>query len=284
MVADAGELACAGLLALAVGAIATAIVVFNARRVRTRARARSLPEETRRAIVAAIDRAGEHSVGRPCLLTSAIGARASRSWIHAPWTRAQHRAARTGRATDTVVLAEVELHSPPLSPAWADRVACLQLDGTGVIGAHTRPTAIPGDAARPVDAIALGTVRLPLGFDRGDGEGALSPYQPIGLLERVPEIRDLLATTGDAPDRLLPYVLEPSVPTHEIHGCYVCLLGGEPELIQQPHDPICSTCKAPMQFLFQLGDVLGLAGDVPVVYAYGCEAHPDSLRVYVDVH
>jgi len=37
-----------------------------------------------------------------------------------------------------------------------------------------------------------------------------------------------------------------------------------------------------MRFLVQLGAVLGLRSDGPVVYVYGCDEHPDELALFED--
>ncbi len=62
-------------------------------------------------------------------------------------------------------------------------------------------------------------------------------------------------------------------------------MGGEPELIQAEHDARCPTCASPMRFLVSLGALSQtIGGDAPVVYAYGCDAHVENVRAFVDTH
>jgi hypothetical protein len=63
-------------------------------------------------------------------------------------------------------------------------------------------------------------------------------------------------------------------------------MGGEPELIQGDHGGggTCHQSGRKLRFLFQLGDVLGLGGDAPVVYVYGCDEHPDEVVAFLDMY
>jgi hypothetical protein len=89
---------------------------------------------------------------------------------------------------------------------------------------------------------------------------------------------------GGPPERVLPLVVVPGARTFELDTFLVSLMGGEPELIQDPHGAVCPVCAAPLRFLFHVGDVLGLPGDAPIVYVYGCDAHPEQVEAFVDVH
>lgn len=62
------------------------------------------------------------------------------------------------------------------------------------------------------------------------------------------------------------------------------LAGGDAQLIQNEHDPLCPACQQPMRFLFQFGDVTEdfELGDCGVGYVYGCDAHPENCVGFVD--
>jgi hypothetical protein len=117
-----------------------------------------------------------------------------------------------------------------------------------------------------------------------DEDGEPPPHDPSALLAGVPAVRSLSATERDTPERLLPYVLVPGIDTHELDLFHVGAMGGDPPLIQGEHAAVCRVCGREMRFLFHPGDVLGLAGDAPVLDAYGCDEHRDDLAVFVDVH
>jgi len=79
-------------------------------------------------------------------------------------------------------------------------------------------------------------------------------------------------------------VLVPGIGTHEIDTFLVSLMGGEPELIQDQGESTCMQCGCVTRFLFQIGDILGLDGDAPCVYVYGCDQHPDDVVARFDNH
>jgi hypothetical protein len=79
--------------------------------------------------------------------------------------------------------------------------------------------------------------------------------------------------------------LVPGIRTHEIDTFLVSLMGGEPELIQGEHGATCPRCMRSMKFLLQIGDVLALGGDAPVLYVYGCSHHPEAVvQAFVDLY
>lgn len=281
------------LVAVLVGALVSALVLFNIRRVRTRRVADALPEAVRSEALALIDRAGLEDGTRVLLLRviaspgsdpySRIGGKPllSPGWVP-PETTAQG---------GSEFLAQVRLQSPPLPAIWSNRVVFLFCDATRQLVARSSAGVDPVDSEWPATAWVglergVETLRLPPGDvvdNEPDDIGPSSPYAPGSLCRRIPALRQILAGY-DRPERLLPHILVPGIGTHEIDTFLVCLMGGEPELIQGEHGAACRRCSRPMRFLLQLGDVLGLAGDAPVVYIYGCDEHPEELDVYLDMH
>lgn len=124
-------------------------------------------------------------------------------------------------------------------------------------------------------------LRLPTGRSAAIGS---APYDARVLFGLVPEVEPLLSNFADASARLLPHILIPGIPTHQIDTFLVSLMGGSPELIQSPHATTCSSCSRTMQFLFQIGDFLELDGDAPVVYVYGCSQHTTEVKAHVDMY
>lgn len=285
----AGLILVAGLF----GAFVSALVVFNIRRVRTRRVADALLEAVRREALALIDRAGLEDGTRVLLLRVITGkggdpySRIGGKPLLPPGWVPPKSVAREG----SEFLAQVRLQSPPLPAIWSDRVALLFCDSTRQLVACSSASVDPVDSQWPATAWVglergVEPLRLPPG-DMVDNEpddiGPSSPYAPRSLCRRIPALRHILASY-DKPERLLPHILVPGIGTHEIDTFLVCLMGGEPELIQGEHGAACRRCSRPMRFVFQLGDVLGIAGDAPVVYIYGCDEHPEDLDVYLDSH
>lgn len=274
-------------------AIATALVLFNIRRVRACRVAAALPEAIRDDVLARIDRAGWEDGTRVLLLRVIAGTGSD------PYSRIRGEPllppgwGPPGSATQegSEFLAQVRLHSPPLPASWSNRVVFLFLDASRQLVAHCSPGVDPLEGASSAAGSrewgrAVEPLRLPPGDEADNGPddvGPASPYSPPFLCRRVPALRQLLAEHGQ-PERLLPHLLVPGIGTHEIDTAHVCLMGGEPELIQGDHAATCSRCSQPMRFLLQLGDVLGVPGDAPVVYVYGCDEHPEQLRVHLDMH
>jgi hypothetical protein len=278
------------VIAVAAGlALAVSVGRHNARRTRLRRSATGLTAATRREVLGLIDRAGADD-GTPALLLR-------------PWPESQSDAGsrlfgdpdlppgepwpKDASGAPARFLAQVRLHAPPLPPAWADRRVLLFGGAKGTVLARTAPPTTLPPAPTPegvprAEAIPLGTVRLPLGV--GVEDGRRPSFDPASLLRRLPALRGVLGRHGQDPERLLPYVLVPSIDTFELDASHLCLVGGDPELIQVAHEPACFDCHRPLRFLLQLGDLLGLPGDAPVVYVYGCDAHPERAQAFLDSH
>jgi hypothetical protein len=288
------------VIGLGVLVLASVLVPFNVRRVRTARRAAELPEDIRRQVLELIDLAGKAD-GTLALLLRRIDGPGTDPYSRiggAPVLPPEVVLPPSHRGTGSVFLGQVRLQSPPLPEAWSNRVVLLFKDAAGALSAFSagpaeplRRPVLPSAPSLPlIDLTANGLepLRLPLVDSNDDGiqdaPARRSSYQPVPLMRRIPALRQLLSSCSDSPERLLPHILVPGIGTHEIDTFHVCLMGSEPELIQSEHDAICGKCLQSMRFLFQLGDVLGLPGDAPVVYVYGCDADPDELSVHSDMH
>jgi hypothetical protein len=280
----------AAVAVVAVGAglgLAVSVGRHNARRARLRRSAAALTSAARREVLGLIDRAGADD-GAPVLLLRPRPETAADPGSRLfgdpdlppgePWPK-------DASGAPARFLAQVRLHAPPLAPGWADRRVLLFAGAKGTVLARSALPcrAPPAPAPKGIprgEAIPLGAVRLPHAAEAEDGR--LPPFAPAALCRRVPAVGALLRRHGADPEGLLPYVLVPSIDTFELDPSHVSLMGGDPELVRAPHETRCFDCGRPLGFLLQLGDVLGLPGDAPVVYVYGCDAHPDRVEAFRD--
>lgn len=106
------------------------------------------------------------------------------------------------------------------------------------------------------------------------------------LLEECAELRDALAAVTDQPFAVLPMLLQDDARVQYLEPGSGLWVGGEPQLIQNPHEAECEVCKRPMRFLLSSGDFTEdmAFGDVGVAYVYGCDAHPERCQAFVDCH
>lgn len=276
----------AAIATAAGAALGFAALRHAARRARLRKAAAGLSASTCREVLGLVDRAGAED-GAPVLLLrprpDSVADPASRLGGDpdlppgSPWPR-------DASGVAAPFLAQLRLQVPPLPAAWTDRRILVFGGAKGTVLAFSAPpvAAPPAPAPKGVrrsEPVPLGVTRLPR--VEGDGDEVPSPYAPALLLRRVPAVRTLLARHGE-PERLLPYVLVRGIDTYELDTSDVILMGGEPELVHGAHGARCKDCSRPMTFLVQLGDVLALPGRAPVVYVYGCDAHPDRVLAFVD--
>lgn len=280
-----------------VGALAATLAVLVGRNVRGARRVREalerLPTSVRREVLALVERAGIED-GVPAMLlrpaeddagsdgTQLFGSPSLPAAL--PWPPGT-------QGEPAHFLAQVHLQSPPLPAVWHDRLLLLFWDGEGELPALCVPAsaAAPrvrasGEARAAIPLSALPLPRVPAATGAEDERP--SPYAPSFLAERIPALRRLLAPHlhGAPEGRLLSTLLVPQIHGYESAEGYVCLMGGEPELIQGEHEARCGVCGGPMRFLVQLGDVLHIPGDVPNVYLYGCDAHPEQVRSFIDMY
>lgn len=145
--------------------------------------------------------------------------------------------------------------------------------------------ALEGDvsARAPENARGLMPLRVPIPPSPADADDWDAEYSPRQLLASVSGLREALAARVDEPLDVLPYLLAAFPHGHELDTYHVVLVGGEPHFIQAEHELACSRCSKPLRFLFQVGDVVELVGDAPVIYVYGCDADRE-LRAVVDLH
>ena len=264
---------------------------WNVRRVRTAQLAAAIARAVQEQVLEAIDRAGMEEGTRVLLLRVVDGPpRDPYSKLGGEPLLPPGVATDAGPPDDVgKLLVQVRLHSPPLPEVWLNRVLLLFRDQLRSVVARCT---VPADSVADANSAAssakqrgLEVLRLPPGDTVGEEDAYVSsPYAPGSLCRRVPALRDLLAPYADTPERVLPHVLVPGIHTHEIDTFLVCLMGGEPELIQDEHGASCPRCARPMRFLLHFGDVLKLPGDAPVLYVYGCDEHPAEVRSYVDIH
>jgi hypothetical protein len=102
----------------------------------------------------------------------------------------------------------------------------------------------------------------------------------------VPAISDDLSTCTRDRAGLLAQILRPDVYGYDLDTPAIAYVGGDPMLIQNPHDPTCRDCGEPMRFLFQFGEIIpGVRlADGGVCYVYGCDSHPDHCKGFIDSH
>ena len=276
-------LALLGLAAL----LALLLVPYNLRVRRARRDHHALPPHVVESVLAELERAGARGdavtlllpdpalpVDDPC--ASRLGG--------LPY--AEDGAWPTSGDRPDVFLIQALLDEPRLGDAWRGRLVQVFLvhDGEPTVFIHPAPDPAravrPAPPAEPLPTVALRHLRIPPWRDEED---------PLAwsdqLVRDVPAIRALLAPhTGDVP-AVLARILSPRY-GDRVDGADVAYVGGEPELIQNPHDPPCPDCGDPMRFLLQFGEMFpGLTlADGGVVYVYGCDRHPDRVRGFLDGH
>lgn len=177
-------------------------------------------------------------------------------------------------------LIQVRLAHPGLGPAWQGRLVVVfhRHDEIQVVRSYAAPTAEkarPLEGARRDPLVPLTALNLPPGG-----------YDSEVLLREAPRLRELLEPHVARPERVLARVLEPVRGGLALYPDGIVLVGGEPELIQNPHPAECDACHEPMRFLFQFGEVLpGVdLADSAVTYVYGCDRHPERCLAFMDSH
>ncbi|HEY4262590.1 MAG TPA: hypothetical protein VGM98_20685 [Schlesneria sp.] len=107
----------------------------------------------------------------------------------------------------------------------------------------------------------------------------LLDYDPVVLLESVPELTPLLIARTSKPADLLAAILAPNHASYGFELSDLVQLGGQPVwLIEDAGPRLCHHCGKAMRFLFQFGDLNGgiALGDAGVCYVFGCDEHPDD--------
>lgn len=178
-------------------------------------------------------------------------------------------------------------------PVWNDRwltVYLLQHEllvrsypgATGLV-TGTAPQGVAPLTVRTLQPLAVPTMESPGGDDDESEHGALDGGW---LLETVPALEERLSALTAQPLRVLSMLLDGDDAIADFAVENAILVGGEPELIQGPHEPHCELCQAPMRFLLQFCDVTDNdeLGDCGVGYVYGCDAHPEHCQAFVDCY
>jgi hypothetical protein len=126
---------------------------------------------------------------------------------------------------------------------------------------------------------------IPLRYPMQEAEERV-PATPAALCQMVPEIAIILGRTTSDAQGLLAQVLRPDWYVYDLAMFEIAYEGGEPLLIQNPHDPVCDICGDRMRFLFQFGEVISgvRLADGGVGYVYGCDEHPDHCKGFLDTH
>lgn len=117
-------------------------------------------------------------------------------------------------------------------------------------------------------------------------KGGLLDYDPVVLLETVPELREELSPHTRRPADLLAAILAPNHCGYGFELSDIVQVGGAPIwLLDEPAPQVCQQCGGRMRFLFQFGDLNGgiLLGDSGVYYLFGCDAHPEQVRGIVQM-
>ena len=183
---------------------------------------------------------------------------------------------------------QVRLDHPALGDQWQGRliVVFLVFDAEQVVRSYAAPCVekyVPLDAKWPPrPCIRLQPVRMPA---EGGEEGKL-PLLPDRLCDDFPEITVPLEPYTNDFAGVLAQILRPILYGYDLDAPRIAYVGGDPMLIQNPHDPVCDECGKPMRFLFQFGEVVpGVQmADDGVCYVYGCDDHPDRCKGFVDSH
>jgi hypothetical protein len=183
---------------------------------------------------------------------------------------------------------QVRLDHPGLGDRWQGRliVAFLVFDDEQAVRSYAAPSVekyVPLDAKRePRPCILLKPIRIPA----EDGEEGILPMLPARLCQDFPEITVPLEPYTNDFAGVLAQILRPSVYGYDLDAPDIAYIGGDPMLIQNPHEPVCDECGKPMRFLFQFGEVVpGVQmADAGVFYVYGCDDHPDRCKGFVDSH
>jgi len=183
---------------------------------------------------------------------------------------------------------QVRLNHPGLGDQWQGRliVVFLVFDYEQAVKCYTAPSVerhVPLHAKRePHRCILLKPVRLPAEV----GEDGTLPMLPPRLRDDFPEIAAPLEPYTRDFAGVLAQVLHPNVYGYGLEAPDIAYIGGDPMLIQNPHDPVCDKCGNPMRFLFQFGEIVPdvQMGDGGVFYVYGCDDHPGCCKGFVDSH
>ena len=195
---------------------------------------------------------------------------------------------RTPEGDPAKFMLQVRLDHPALGDQWQVRliVVFLIFDYEQVVRSYAAPSiekSMALEAKRPPSpCVLLKPIRVPA---ESGAEGVL-PMLPDRLCDDFPEITVPLEPYTNDFAGVLAQILRPNVYGYDLDAPRIAYVGGDPLLIQNPHDPVCDQCGKPMRFLFQFGEVVpGVQmADDGVCYVYGCDDHPGRCKGFVDSH
>lgn len=187
-------------------------------------------------------------------------------------------------------LLQIRLDEPSLGGKWQGRLLTffLVFDRAQVVRSYETPSLekfVPLTPPKPPDplrpSIRLTPIRTPV-----ETTGERVPSPPRRLCETIPAIPQLLTRFTNDCSGLLTQILRPNIYSYDLDHWQMAYVGGDPLLIQEPHDPKCDECGQLMRFLFMFGEIIpGLQiADAGVCCVYGCDEHPHRCKGFVDSH
>lgn len=277
-----------------VALLALVLVPHNLRVRRVRQIEKAIPKEIKDRVLALIDEAGTRGPSvtflrlddelqmdnDEILLTSHVGglpyAEAGDEWPQG-----------TPEGEPAKFVLQVRLNGPSLGPPWQGRllVVFLVFDFEQVVRSYADPKHDKYKLLRspkpPFSLVPLVPIRMPT-----ESPTEKKPASPRRLCEMLPAISELLSGFTTDQSGVLTQILHPNLYGYNLDAPDIAYIGGDPMLIQNPHDPACGQCGKPMRFLFQFGEVIpGLQmADAGVCYVYGCDDHPEQCKGFVDSH
>lgn len=184
-------------------------------------------------------------------------------------------------------LLQVRIDEPSLGEQWQGRliVAFLIFDFEQSVRCYSPSTDryVPLEKKRPPrTSIRFTHIRMPV-----ESVEEKAPMSPGALVEAVPEIKNLLRPYTSDFAGVLTQVLRPNFYGYNLDAPDIAYFGGDPTFIQEPHEPPqCNRCGKSMRFLLQFGEVISelRMADGGVYTVYGCDAHPEQCKGFVDTH
>ena len=272
--------------------LAVVLGPHNWRVYRARRTFRQLPDDVKKHVLEAISRAASARPSVTFLRLSEHPAESVRDLAikshvgGSPYTEAGEEWP-TCEARPARFLLQIRLCEPSLGPVWQGRLIAVFLvfDEEQVVRSYADPSlhrCVPMQSPEPLfECVMLEPLSMPI-----EADDERRPMSPARLCETFPEIRLTLRPYSNDVPGLLAQVLHANIYGYDLAEPDIAYVGGDPSLIQNPHDPVCKLCGGAMRFLFQFGEIIPdcQLADGGVCYVYGCDAHPEHCRAYLDSH